>query len=86
MGRPTGNGVIEMVDERESGGGFFCMKLLEFLGKEAEIGTPEYADLWDVRFTQAKNHQCFYKDKCQVFARTKAKLGKTPIQLQLEFK
>lgn len=81
MSRNIGNGIIEMVDEKQSNSGFFCMKLLEFLGKEAELGTPEYAYLWDIRFTQAKNHMCFYKHKCQIYARSNANQVKKPLQL-----
>ncbi len=85
MGRPKGNGLIELVDEKSKDRGFFCMQLVGYLIEERDIGTPEYGELWDIRFEQAKNHQCAYKDKCPVYAKTIAKKSHTPIQLQLNF-
>ena len=85
MGRPVGNGLIELVDEKSSERGFFCMQLVGYLNEEREIGTPGYADLWDVRFSQAKAGQCAYRDKCPIHARTVAKREKKPLQLTINF-
>lgn len=85
MGRPVGNGLIELVDSKSNESGFFCMQLVGYLNQEREMGTPEYADLWDIRFSQAKSGQCAYRDKCSIYARTFAKHKKKPIQLTLNF-
>ena len=85
MGRPQSNGLIELVDSKSQDSGFFCMQLVSYLNEEVKMGTPKYADLWEVRFTQAKLHRCAYMNKCPIFARTKAKQSKTPVQLSLNF-
>lgn len=85
MGRPTGNGLVELVDGKSQDRGFFCMQLVAYLNEERKMGTPEYSELWDIRFAQAKNHQCAYRGKCPVYARTMAKRAHTPMQLQLNF-
>ena len=85
MGRPQSNGLIELVDSKSQESGFFCMQLLAYLVEEEKMGTPEYADLWDVRFSQAKAGDCAYRDKCPIYARTLAKHEKKPIQLILNF-
>ena len=83
MGRPQSNGLIELVDSKSQDSGFFCMQLVSYLNEEVKMGTPKYADLWEVRFTQAKLHRCAYMNKCPIFA--KAKQSKTPVQLSLNF-
>lgn len=85
MGRPQSNGLIELVDSKSQDSGFFCMQLVSYLNEEVKMGTPEYADPWEVRFTQAKQHRCAYMNKCPIFARTKAKQHKIPVQLSLNF-
>ena len=85
MGKPQTNGIIELVDEKSQDRGFFCMQLVAYLGKEAKPGTSIYAELWDLRFTQAKNHRCAYMNKCPIFARTQGKKPMTPVQLTLDF-
>lgn len=85
MGRPQSNGLIELVDSKSENSGFFCIQLVSYLNEERKMGTPEYADLWEIRFSQAKNHNCAYKDKCPIFAKTKTKKSHVPIQLQLDF-
>ena len=85
MGRPQSNGLIELVDSKSENSGFFCIQLVRYLNEERKMGTAEYADLWEVRFSQAKNHNCAYKDKCPIFAKTKAKKSHVPLQLYLDF-
>lgn len=85
MGRPQTNGLIELVDARSEDRGFFCMQLVAYLNEERQMGTPGYADLWGIRFLQAKNHNCAYKDKCPIFAKNVAKQQHAPVQLQLNF-
>lgn len=57
--RPKGNGLIPLHDEKQEGRGFFCIKLVQFLNTEAEMGTEEYKRLWDERFSAAKSGSCF---------------------------
>lgn len=52
--RPKGNGLIPLHDEKQEERGFFCIKLVQFLNTEAEMGTDEYKRLWDERFSAAK--------------------------------
>lgn len=85
MGKPQTNGLIELVDSKNEDSGFFCMQLVVYLGEEQRMGTPEYSDLWDIRFSQAKNHNCAYKDKCPIFAKTAAKQQHVSVQLQFDF-
>ena len=68
--RPKGNGLIPLHDEKQEERGFFCIKLVQFLNTEAEMGTDEYKRLWDERFSAAKNGCCFYKDRCPIYERT----------------
>lgn len=85
MGRPQTNGLIEIIDAKSHDCGFFCMQLVNYLNQECKMGTSEYADLWDLRFSQAKNHQCAYRSKCPIFAKTKSRMEHNPIQLQIDF-
>lgn len=68
--KPKGNGLIALHDEKQEERGFFCMKLVEFLNSEAEMGTDEYRRLWEERFTAGKNGNCAYKDRCPIYERT----------------
>lgn len=85
MGTPVGNGLVEIFGEKTKERGFFCMKLVGYLNEEVKIGTPEYAELWDKRFDAAKSGQCAYKGKCPIYARTKEKHGRKPVQLCINF-
>lgn len=78
--RPKGNGLIPLHDEKQEERGFFCMKLVQFLNTEAEMGTDEYKQLWEERFTSAKNGCCSYKDRCPIYERT---VKERPVQLSL---
>ena len=72
-----GFGVVELMDDKDTGKvGFFCVKLVAYLNEEAEMGTPEYKELWSQRFQQAKAGFCRYKDKCPIYERTKAKIAR----------
>ena len=86
MGKPIGNGLIELVDEKSHDRGFFCMQLTAFIMKESKETGRTVADLWDERFDEAKSGVCRYRDKCHVYARTMAKRKRTGFQLQLDFK
>lgn len=86
MSRPQSNGLIELVDEKSHDRGFFCMTLFGYLWKEQdENPDKDRADLWEIRFGQAKNGQCHYKAMCPVHARAMAKRLKDGVQLSLEF-
>lgn len=78
--KPKGNGLIPLHDEKQEERGFFCIKLVQFLNTEAEMGTDEYKRLWDERFSAAKNGCCFYKDRCPIYERT---VKNRPVQLNL---
>ncbi len=77
--KPQNIGLVSLHDEKEDRSGFFCMKLVEFLNEEAEMGTERYADLWEQRFDQAKAGTCAYRERCPIYART----PKRPRQLSL---
>lgn len=78
--KPKGNGLVEIAGERTVEHGFFCIKLVKFLNEEAEMGTEQYAQLWEQRFDEAKSGQCAYSEKCPIYARTIKKRG---LQLKL---
>ena len=80
MGRPKGNGLVEITGEnRQQDSGWFFMDLVRFLSDE-ENTTGDY---WHQRFLEAKSGNCAYKDKCPRYARTIEKHGKRPVQLNL---
>lgn len=77
--KPQNIGLVALHDEKEDRSGFFCMKLVEFLNEEAEMGTERYAALWEQRFDQAKAGTCAYRERCPIYAST----PKRPRQLSL---
>lgn len=77
--KPQNIGLVSLHDEKEERSGFYCMKLVEFLNEEAEMGTERYAALWEQRFDQAKAGDCAYREHCPIYART----PKRPRQLSL---
>lgn len=83
MGRPSGNGLIELIDEKSHDRGFFCMQLVAFIMKEKEKCGRSVADLWEERFGEAKNGVCRYSSSCHIYA--KSMINK-PRQLKFEFK
>lgn len=86
MGRPQGNGIVEMVDEKSSDRGFFCMQLVGYIMEEhKEQMTLDSQDLYLLRFSEAKDGNCSYRDVCPIYARTIAKHGKKPVQLSIDF-
>ena len=52
--KPRGNGLVELRDDNTKERGFFCIQLVKFLNEQAELGTPEYAKLWEEGFSAAK--------------------------------
>ncbi len=79
--RPQGNGLVEIAGTKTIERGWFCMRLVEFINEEAEMGTQEYGEIWNKRFAQGKAGQCAYRDKCPIYAKT----PKRPKQLKIEF-
>lgn len=77
--KPQNIGLVSLHDEKEERSGFFCMRLVDLLNEEAEMGTERYADLWEQRFGQAKAGECAYQERCPIYART----PKRPRQLSL---
>ncbi len=77
--KPQNTGLVSLHDEKEDRSGLFCMKLVEFLNEEAEMGTERYTGLWEQRFDQAKAGTCAYRERCPIYART----PKRPRQLSL---
>lgn len=65
------NGLVEINGEKIVEHGFFCMKLVSFLGEEAPAGTEQYAALWRQRFHEAESGRCAYKDQCAIYEKTK---------------
>lgn len=82
MGRPQSNGLVELHDAKLDNNTFFCMDLVGFLSND-ETREKGNLDDWQERWTQAKNGNCPYRDKCARYARTMAKSGKRPIELSL---
>ena len=81
MGRPQGNGLVELIDDKPNGkDGFFCMDLVRHLTDEINERGDVSWEFWHKRFMQAKSGQCAYRDKCRRYARTLAKGG---VQLTL---
>lgn len=74
--KPRTNGLVELVDDKSSSDGFFCMKLVEFLTIE---GVKDW-DTWHKRHLLAENGNCTYTSKCPIYART---VKKHPHQLSL---
>lgn len=85
MGRPQGNGLIELVDEKSHDKGFFCMQLVSYIRRENAQTRTDMQDLWSQRFTEAKMGQCAYREHCPIHARTMAKRGNRPVQMTLDF-
>lgn len=81
MGRPKGNGLVELIDDNaDSGRGFFCMDLVSLMwNDEAVKGWDE----WHKRFLQAKAGECPYRDRCQRYSRTMESRARRPVQLNL---
>lgn len=80
MGRPIGNGLVEITGEnRQMDSGWFCMDLVRFLTDEED----KSGEFWHDRWVQAKAGNCAYKDKCPRYARTIKKHGNKPVQLSI---
>ena len=81
MGRPRGNGLVELVGERpkSDGGAWHCMDFWFFAYDEAD----KSLEAANARFMQAKAGNCPYRDRCPRYARTIEKLGRQPRQLTI---
>lgn len=72
------NGLTEFHDlNNKKEQGFFCIKLVEFLNQEAELGTQEYGNLWRERFGMAKAGKCYYIQDCPIYERTNKRLAQS---------
>ena len=83
MGRPQSNGLVELHDGKLDSKAFMCFDLLDFLRNDETVKGLENWDAWHEKFTQAKNGNCPYRDKCARYAKTIAKRGKQPYQLTM---
>lgn len=83
--RPQGTGIVELHDTKKTERGFFCMKLVDYLSEEAEMGTEAYAQLWEERFSQAKTGLCAYRDRCPIYARTIENMKKDPRKRAIQY-
>lgn len=86
MGRPAGNGLVEMVDEKSHDRGFFCMKLVGFIMEEAKDQlTMDHQELYLLRFAEAKAGACSYRDICPKYKKTMAGRKQSGYQLSFDF-
>lgn len=85
MGTPAGNGLVEIFGEKTNERGFFCMKLVGYITEEMDRTGETSFDFWHKRFVEAQEGRCAYKDKCPIYARTKEKYGRKPVQLSINF-
>lgn len=76
MNRPQSNGLVELYDDKLDRNEFFCMDLVGFLFDDK---TADFHEKW----TQAKNGECVYRDRCKRYERTMSKRNKRPYQLTL---
>lgn len=81
MGRPKGNGLVELIDDNaDRGRGFFCMDLVCLMWDDEEV---KGWDEWHDRFVRAEVGECPYRNRCQRYRRTMEKQGRRPVQLNL---
>lgn len=80
MGRPQSNGLVELHDAKIDSKGFWCMDLVGFMFDDES--TKDWK-VWHEKFTQAKNGECPYRDRCKRHERTMARINKQPLQLKL---
>ena len=80
MSRPQNNGLVEFVDDKTEGKGFFCMELVSLMFDDE---TTKGWEVWHEKFAQAKAGNCPYRNKCRRYARTMAKRKNEPVQLTL---
>ena len=76
-----GNGLVELVDERSSDSGWFCMALVAKIRTEANNDPQRIGELWHQRFAEAESGRCFYRLTCAIHARTQEA---KPVQLSLD--
>lgn len=75
--RPKGNGLVSLHDDKTEVKGFFCMDLVVFMFDDE---TTKDWKVWHEKFTQAKNGECPYRDRCKRYKKT---INKRPVQLKL---
>ena len=69
MSRPQNTGLVDLIDEKETGGiGFACMKLIAFLVEE--YGYPVPDNMWRLRHQQARIGRCYYRHGCPIYEKT----------------
>lgn len=81
MSRPMGNGIVEMVDDRQKQDrlSWNCMDFHRF-----EFSAEDKSwEAYHARFTQAREGNCPYRDKCPRYGQTIVRRGKIPVQLSL---
>ena len=86
MGVPVGTGLVEITGEQSNDSGFFCIKLCGFISDEMRRSCDTSFDFWHQRFLEAQGGRCAYTHICPNYARTVAKRGKKPVQLNIDFK
>ena len=77
MSRPKSNGLVSLHDDKTEERGFFCMDLVSLMWNDENV---KGWDAWHEKFTQAKNGECPYRDRCKRYERT---IKKRPVQLKL---
>ena len=65
--------------------GKFCLRLMGYVGEEAEMGTEEYRLLYTLREAEMAAGSCHYRDRCPVYERTIEKRRKEGVQTRIEF-
>lgn len=69
--KPQGNGLVEIVGEKQSKErGFNCMQLIKFLSEEISNGGDNSWEYWHGRHIEASNGNCAYKAECPVHKKT----------------
>ena len=87
MMRPRSNGLVELHEDggNERARGKFCLRLMGYVGEEAEMGTEEYRLLYEQREAEMAAGSCHYRDRCPVYERTIEKRRKEGVQTRIEF-
>lgn len=67
--KPISNGIVALHDESDEANGFGCMKLIEFLTKDA---VTQWVN-WHKAHLEAEFGNCPYADRCPIYARSAQK-------------
>lgn len=82
MGRPKGNGLVELVDEKGSrDSGFFCMDLVGHLKEE---GVTDW-EKFHRAFIEAESGRCPYLALCERGRKTMERREREGIQMTFNF-